>query len=260
MLSNPEIIQKAPSVQNLTPFGNCSERYRIIPTLEVIDGLRNEGWFPVSAFQSRTLDASRKHCTKHVVRFRRNNIKPVVGDVFPEIILTNSHDGSTAYRLNGGLFRLACSNGMMVSEYDMPGISVRHSGDVVGRVIEGSLEIVSELPQVIDSVESMAGIQITPNEQLAYARAALALRYENPDDAPYSADALLKVRRRADLGNDLWRTFNRVQENMLRGGISGLASSGRRMRTRAVTSISEDQRLNKALWTLAREMQTMKSH
>ncbi|MBV8275090.1 MAG: DUF932 domain-containing protein, partial [Verrucomicrobia bacterium] len=35
--------------------------------------------------------------------------------VRPEVVLVNSHDKSSAYQLHCGLFRLVCTNGMVIS-------------------------------------------------------------------------------------------------------------------------------------------------
>ena len=58
-------------------------------------------------------------------------------------------------------------------------------------------------------------------------------------------------RRSEDVGNDLWRTLNVVQENVLRGGIPRRSASNRLIRTRAITAIREDIRINSGLWDLA---------
>ncbi len=70
---------------------------------------------------------------------------------------------------------------------------------------------------------------------------------------------LLEARRIADetggdSSRDLWKTLNVVQENMVRGGVTARDANLRRRRTRAVASIAEDNRLNKALWRLAEEL------
>ena len=61
-----------------------------------------------------------------------------------------------------------------------------------------------------------------------------------------------------DSGNDLWTTFNRIQENMIKGGMSGRSKSGRRSTTREVNGVTENVKLNRALWTLADEFAKLK--
>ncbi len=62
---------------------------------------------------------------------------------------------------------------------------------------------------------------------------------------------ILRPRRADDTSDDLWTTFNRVQESLVRGGLPGRNAAGRRSRTREVTGIDQDVRLNRSLWILA---------
>ena len=94
------------------------------------------------------------------------------------------------------------------------------------------------------------------DEQQAFAKAALQLRWG--DDAPINTNRLLAAHRHEDVKGDLWTTFNRVQENMLKGGVPGRSSTGRRTTTRAVGGVNENVKLNKALWTLADSMAALK--
>lgn len=257
-LSNEQLRSVSPSVFAERPYHEVSSRYAFIPTIQVVDALRNVGWFPVKAREQRVNLEDKRGFTRHIVRLRRSDVAPVVGDVFPEIVLLNSHDATSAYQMHAGMFRLVCSNGLVVDNGGFERITVRHSGDVIGRVLEGSARIVEELPRLTNSVQEMRAVTLSHGEQELLANAALSMRYDL-ETAPIQASSLLRIRRAADGGADLWSTFNRVQENLLRGGVRGWASTGRRFSTRAVTSISEDTRLNKALWALAEGMRQLKT-
>ncbi|RVS66788.1 DUF945 domain-containing protein, partial [Escherichia coli] len=43
-------------------------------------------------------------------------------------------------------------------------------------------------------------------------------------------------RRREDYGKDLWSAYQTIQENMLKGGISGCSAKGKRCGTRTSPS------------------------
>ena len=109
----------------------------------------------------------------------------------------------------------------------------------------------------------MKALTLQPDEERAFATAALALRYgertEGQPPAPVSAEQLIEARRPEDLGHSLWTTFQRVQENALRGGQPGRTAQGRRLRTRPVASIDRSVSLNRALWVLAEEMRKLKA-
>lgn len=258
MLTNEIIAKRAPSVFAQSPYDGLSNRYGFIPTISVIDALRVEGWHPINVREQHVRNEDKRGFARHVVRFRREDLAPIVGDVFPEIVLENSHDGTSAYKMHAGMFRLVCSNGMVTSDGEFAALSIRHSGDVVGRVIEGAADLVEEMPRLTDGIENMRTVRLDAEEQRIFARAALTLRYDSDDHIPVSEDALLRVRRSADQDNTLWTVFNRVQENIIRGGLRGFAKNGQRTTTREVKSIKEDIRLNKALWTLAEQMKTLK--
>ncbi|HAF2376717.1 TPA: DUF945 domain-containing protein, partial [Salmonella enterica] len=69
------------------------------------------------------------------------------------------------------------------------------------------------------------------------------------------ATQILTPRRYEDRKDDLWSVFNRIQENLSKGGLPGRTAKGKRTHTRAVNGIDGDVRLNRALWVMAEQMQ-----
>jgi hypothetical protein len=96
--------------------------------------------------------------------------------------------------------------------------------------------------------------RLLKDEQLTLAERALTLRFPQPGACGMPPSQLLTCRRAEDVGDDLWRVYNRVQENLLRGGLSRRSTMGRLTRTRAISSIRRDVELNGKLWDLATEM------
>ncbi|MEY4685120.1 MAG: hypothetical protein RLZ25_1579 [Pseudomonadota bacterium] len=258
-LSNEQLFRVAPSIFADRPASTTSEKYKFIPTIDAVEALRNEGFFPVKAGEARARIDEKKGYTRHIIRFRREgDTVAKVGDSIPEIVLLNSHDGTSSYQLTAGLFRLVCSNGLVVSDSVFDTVRVRHSGNIVDDVIEGSYRVIEESPRIFDQVRRDEALLLTDGQQEAFARAALQLRWDTDEDGnstvPIQASQLLRPRRYADNSKDLWSTFNRVQENLVRGGLSGRNSSGNRTSTRAVASVDANTKLNKALWTLKDEL------
>ena len=250
-LTNEQILRAAPSVFADAPHGSRSARYAYIPTADIVNGLRGEGFMPFMACQARSRIEGKTEFTKHMLRFRYEST--INGETANEIILVNSHDGTSSYQMLAGCFRFVCQNGLICGE-TVEDLRVRHSGDVLGNVIEGAYRIVSEFEQVDAAKELMQGIELKPRQQNAFANAALQLRYDLDENVPILAHQLNQPRRSDDRGNDLWRTFNRVQENILQGGLQGVNRNGGKVTTRKVTGLGETVRLNRALWTLAEEM------
>lgn len=246
-LSNNQIAYYAPSVMASEAHHSRGEKYSFIPTIQVIDSLRTEGFEPYEIRQTKTRNADKREHTKHMVRMRHVNAITSAEEV-PEIILLNSHDGTSSYQIMGGVFRFVCSNGLIAGDV-CNDIRVRHSGNVVDDVIEGSFRVLDNVEEIGSRIETYKAIELKPEEQSLFANAALQLRWD--DKAPVEADRILRARRWQDNKTDLWTTFNRVQENMIKGGVAGRSATGRRMSTRAVGGVNENVKLNRALWTLA---------
>lgn len=247
-----------------------STAYSYIPTSGVIEAMMREGFQPFNAKQGGSRIEGKSDYTKHMIRFRHPDMNigvAKVGDVTPEVVLINSHDGTSAYKLIAGLFRLVCTNGMMVSDSTVGSLSVPHKGNVVDRVIEGSFEIVQQSRKAVEIAESWQGLTLSSGEQNALAEAAHTVRFAEPDgtvDTPITAAMLLNPRRSADMANDLYTVFNRVQENTVRGGLHARAQRrqgeriGRMVTTREVRGIDQDVKLNRALWMLGERMAELK--
>lgn len=255
-IDNDTIARVAPSVLATTPHSSRGDRYAFIPTIEVLDGLRANGFQPFEVRQTKTRDASKREFTRHLVRMRHPDAAGNEQEV-PEIILLNSHDGSSSYQLLAGFFRSVCSNGLIAGTV-CNDVRIRHSGNVVDNVIEGSFTVLDNINAAAERIEQFKAISVSHAEANAFASAALQLRWE-PNEAPITPDKVLTARRWDDRKDDLWTTFNRVQENLLRGGLRGRTKTGRRASTRAVTGVTEDVRLNRSLWTLADHFAQLKT-
>ena len=268
-LSMEEIARRAPSALAVRPYAEMSSKYAFVPTLGVIEAMMKAGFEPFSATQSLTQIEGKQPFAKHMLKFRHQDVSQslVVGDVIPEIALVNSHDGECAFRLMAGLFRLACSNGLLVAEAEIMSIIVRHTGDILRDVVNGSQRLTEDAGKALGTVRAWQQLQLTDGEAHAFAESAHALRFADAKGAintPITPDQLLAPRRWEDAGNDLWKTFNRVQENALVGGLRGVRrdETGRRIRrvtTRAVKGIDSDVKLNRSLWMLAEKMAALKT-
>ena len=256
-LSDDQIRAVAPSIFADAPHGSRSERYAYIPTATVLTKLRQEGFEPFMVCQTRVRNEDRREFTKHMIRMR--HASQINGSEANEIILLNSHDGTSSYQMLAGMFRFVCHNGLVCGETTAD-IRVPHKGDVAGEVIEGAYEVLQGFEQVQASRDAMRVITLETGEEEILARSALALKYDDPTrPAPVTETQLLAPRRFDDRRPDLWSVFNRIQENMVKGGLSARTSNGRRQRTREVQGIDQNLRLNRALWMLADGMRQLKA-
>lgn len=257
-LEDAELIRTAPAIFAPEAHGSRSGRYAYIPTLDLVAGMRAEGFMPVKVSQAKSRADDRKGFGKHLIRFRRQD--QLEQAEAREVVLVNSHDGTSGFRLMAGVFRLVCSNGLIVGQTDNE-IRVRHSGDAVGRVIEGAYSIVKDFDRVAASIDGMKAVNLTPEHQQAFGRAALALRFDDAENCGIQPAQIIRPRRSEDQKTDLWTTFNAVQENIIRGGLRGwkVDANGHhaRTKTREVNGIDQSVALNRGLWVLAEEMQKL---
>jgi hypothetical protein len=257
-----QIRHLAPSVFAEAAHDSRSARYAYIPTSTVIESLMAEGFEVFGAKQTVCRDIAKRDHTKHLLRLRHGTTRNV-GDSAAEIILMNSHDGSSSYQMMGGMFRLVCSNGMVAPDGVCETVKVLHKGNVLDDVREGAFTVLDGLTRVIESRDEMRALTLSDGEQTAFAAAALTLRFEPNERTgamPVTPEQVIRPRRQADVGADIWTVFNRTQENLVRGGLRGRDANGSRRQTRAVTGIDQDVKLNRALWTLAEAMRGLKAN
>ena len=255
-LTNDEIAEVAPSVLANAAHESRSARYTYIPTVDVLDALRKEGFQPFMVCQTRVRNDDMREYTRHMLRLRHADQITGTREA-NEVILLNSHNGSSSYQMIAGMIRWACQNGIVCGD-DLSDIRIPHKGDVIGQVVEGAFKVLKTFDQTAERREGMAATVLDEGEQIAFARAALTLRYDESKPAPVTERQLLAPRRMEDRAPDLWTTFNRVQEIMTRGGLHGRNASGRATTTRAVTGIDQNIRLNRALWVLADELRRLR--
>ena len=249
VLSSDHLRNQAPAVYAAGAHERTSASYTFISTARVLEALNLAGFQPVEARQAARA-RSPMHA-RHLVRLRRRFETIQLRDAIPEIVFLNSHDGTSAYQLRVGLFRVVCTNGLIVSAGVFPTWRVRHRGDVVADVVAAALEISERFEALASAVERMERTPLDQFQQLDFAGEALTLRFPKDLHGGLQPSQLLVPRRVEDAGNDLWRTFNVVQENILRGGLVRRSASNRLTRTRRITAIREDVRLNSGLWELA---------
>ena len=229
-----------------------SKHYTFISTAQVVSALLEAGFEPTRAQQTRARNADASGHAKHMIRFSHTKESLTLVDAIPELVLINSHDGTSAYTLRAGLYRPICTNGLLAQIGDFGVIQVPHRGNVVANVVEGALAITRGFADMGAVVEQMHGKQLDERQRWDFAAAALSVRYHRLDHhQPISADQALLPRRTADYGNSLWITYNIVQENLCRGGVTGKTAKGRVTRTRGISAIREDVRINAQLWQLA---------
>lgn len=258
-----EIKERAPSVFGKHKSMKMSDAYTFVPTFQVMETLDKIGLVPVDATQRKSADDPT--VARHMVRFafkkdldeRAKKGKMEVNDLIEELVWENAHNGRSAAKMHYGLFRLICSNGLIVADNAVRMVK-RHIGDVNAILAEVDRTL-EQGTHALRFVREMRGIKLTDPQRAAFAAKALELRYmeEHRGQKPtmkttITPDQLLVPRRAEDKTTDLWTTFNVIQENLVQGGLTGKSALGRATHTRQLNDVRKLVSVNTGLWELAR--------
>lgn len=245
---------KAPAIFATKPAEYINTKlYKFTPTTEIIDYMKDMGYILTDAKQSKTKIPLRNNFGTHIVSFQHPEIfvKDTEGGIEarPTIVLLNSHDGSRPIQFEMGLFRLVCSNGLMVKSMDMGSFKERHTKYTFDQVKQLIASKIDTLPKVVEKINDWNSLEMTPKQRHNFATQALQIRLgEERLIEDYELHSILEPKRTADKGNTLWQTFNVVQENLIKGGFMMNNRTAR-----GITNPVQDMVLNKGLWQLAEE-------
>jgi hypothetical protein len=255
-IGEAELRRVAPAVFATAPDTNkVSERYQFVNSWELLKPLLDDGYVVTQVQQKtpRAGDSTSMAHTRHLLRLRPAHTgKLIVGDTVPEIVFINGHAGQTRVSLLAGLFRLVCANGLIIASQTFGAMNVKHTARA--NIAEEAAAVIANAQKAARTVEEWTKVQLSKSAMFDFAKAAANLAYGEEADQRFDPATLLAPRREADKGNDLWRVFNRVQENVMRGGVDFTNAGGRAMLTRGVTNMQRGLTINAGLWSMADEL------
>jgi len=230
------------------PASHVSSRYEFMPTNRIVNELRDYGFYVRDYKQARMRKQTTSSTAKHILWLRRINERPV-GDVYPEVLMINAHNGRFRLKFLIGFLRLICANGLVAGNIIDGWKGVTHMDyNPFEKIIERVHDVATQATHKLDVIHAMQDRYMNLDEAYTFATQAAGLTpervYQNPTQ-------LLTVQREEDKGNDLWRVFNKVQENLIKGGTQIIARNGRRRAARGITSVDKNLELNQKLWKLA---------
>jgi hypothetical protein len=260
-MNNDQIVRFASAAGAIEPINSVSSRYSFVSTLDAVDLLRETGWFPIKVGQSGTRSSLKEGFQKHYIRFARNEHLDAK-DERVDLILYNSHDLGSSFKLIASIWRQVCGNGLMVAS-ELANYTHRHVGFNPDDFMESAVKIADSTSVIADQVSALKEIHLLEEERQIFAEAAHRLVYDAPETAPIKPEKLLGSRRFADDNSDLFTTYNVVQENIIKGGLHGAVYNPetrktRKITTRPVRSLDRDIKLNQALWVLTEKMAEFK--
>ena len=265
-LTTDEIRKRCPLAFATSPTNDrVSDKYVLANTATVIEDMAKLGWHVVDAKQRKAQKDSSKRFSYHMVAFQNPDVKITrqeeggeeVVDCFPQIILTNSHDGLNAFRFRVGLFRCICSNGLVICSDKMADVRIVHihyTFDELRRTVAEAIETVGAK---IERMTKAASIELTKEQKEDFARKALGIRKNiSPEEVNVDQETIedmLTPLRAADKGNSLWNVFNVLQEKVIKGGYQEAKEGKKARKVRKVTSFIKDLDINSKLWKTMEE-------
>ena len=254
-LSKANIKSLAPSVFSDKPSEDVSSKYTHIPTERVIDDMELLGWKPIEAKEVKARKLSTRGFQKHLLVFRNDDvvINGKDGDtVFPQILLTNSHDGKNAFTFQAGLYRLVCENGLVIADTQFEDVKMRHMGYTFEDLQVLIKEMVEKLPLTVESMNQMKAKELEQEQILAFAKEAINTRFTEKEvnRIKIDWDAFIEPVRKEDEGNDLWSVFNVVQEKLIEGDFD-YTIGGKARKAREIKNFKQDMKINNELFELA---------
>jgi len=248
--SSPLVFADAPTNPDV------SKKYLFVNTETIIDDLEKLGWLPVQAAQRKSRKEGGTIFSKHMVAFQNPEIKITSADgddAYPRILLTNSHDGMQAFKFSVGIFRLVCSNGLVVADEQFSDFKIKHKGYTFGELRNVVRQAVEDLPNRVQVMNDMKNRILTEDEKRKMALDAMLIR-AGVKELQYDEETITDIldpKREADKGDDLWRVFNVIQEKVTQGDFHAALTGAKVRKVRKIKSFEKDMKVNKELFKLA---------
>ena len=256
-LTKDQIRNSAPLIFAEQPTNpDVSSKYLFVNTETIIDDLEKLGWLPVQAAQRKARKKEGTIFSKHMVAFQNPEIKITSkdgDDAYPRILLTNSHDGMQAFKFSVGIFRLVCSNGLVVADEQFSDFKIKHKGYSFEELRNVVRQAVEDLPNRVKVMNDMKSRILTVTEKRKLAIDAMLIR-AGVNTLQYdeeTIDEILEPKRKEDKGDDLWRVFNVVQEKITQGDFHAALTGAKVRKVRKIKSFEKDMKVNKELFKLA---------
>ena len=256
-LTKEQIKNSAPLIFAEAPTNpDVSEKYLFVNTETIIDDLEKLGWLPVQAAQRKGRKKEGTIFSKHMVAFQNPDIMITSkdgDDAYPRILLTNSHDGMQAFKFSVGIFRLVCSNGLVVADEQFSDFRIKHKGYSFEELRNVVRQAVEDLPNRVQVMNDMKNRILSEEEKRKLALDAMLIRagIKTLEYDEETIDDILEPKREADKGNDLWRVFNVIQEKITQGEFHAALTGAKVRKVRKIKSFEKDMKVNKELFKLA---------
>lgn len=262
-------IEVVSAIDQTQKLETLQDSYVFASTRQIVDAFEAKGWKMVSSNQTKVRKQTKEGFQRHLVKFESDVFPSIPGlssnnASKPQIVVVNAHDGTAALRMMTGIFRMACSNGIIT------GTSLRdfracHSNGRLGDKINEGIEAITDgMPLLIEQVQKLQNSRFSPTNLDILVKGLVDERLAAADPVSVDYDSALAARRFQDKNEDAFTVFNRLQESLIKGGIRYQATVKQRNEngdvvaesivnrvTRRMNSIQASVRLNRMAYDLA---------
>ena len=203
-------------------FGDVSQRYIPIATKDVLNVMEERaGSLRITGFNKANVRKKEKDgFQRHAIMVEFENAMMLDGTKM-NMILFNSNDRSTSLKIFMGSLRAACSNQCVWGDQIAEPVSIRHTKqdwkesvytlmDAYEETQRKTEEMIREMMSAYVSYGDMGRIAERVTEEIV-----------NPNITGRILDPLQlnTAHRIEDTGKDMWHFYNRMQYNLLQGGV-----------------------------------------
>lgn len=195
-----------------------SQKYKHVKTIDVLKPFFDQGW-QVSPNGILTSPRSKyKDLTKHIVRLEHPDY--FIGHDKPQLIVTNSYDGTSCLEVNLGIFRLVCSNGLILGDSFFHE-KIKHIGHdfkiELDSILKGALDRLNDLKETIHELKIT---ELNHDQEIKLAEKIFSQKLKNVENLKsIDLEKSMLRERNEDYSRDAWTILNVIQEKLIRGGI-----------------------------------------
>lgn len=224
---------------------NVSERYNVIPTMDVITEFQRFGFDLQDTTMANVANSEKQGYQKHMVRMSTG--EKLFGEMRTDVIINNSYDGTKALHIRVGMFRFVCSNGMVVGHNLIPSLQIKHNNNSWQELVAEFIDTYEEKYIVQKEwIANMKDHRLSYDDIEELALKALAARHSDKRIQNDFVDPMEinLAHRKEDRGMYSWETYNRMQENLVNGYYSKYNNEGKIQKAKVMTNVDELIRFN----------------
>lgn len=244
------------SVTQTVASPTVGAKYSFMSTMDIVETFQQRGWELIKTATPKVRNEQAKAFCKHILEFEHTTLSNSLSNEEKlRIHVLNSHNGTSSLQIRFGVFRLVCSNGLVVSKNTLGEFRLRHF-EANKSALDGMLlNLLNKATEVNTSIEAFKSMKLNDSQAFEFAIQAKRVLKQIQPTQEFELSDLLRIRRLEDAGTSLWQIFNRIQENAIKRGYSTTNTlTNKSRKAREIKSIDVSNRINTELWGIAESL------